>query len=295
MKGAFTGAVQNKAGPVRGGAGGHRLPRRDRASSALQLQVKLLRVIQERVFRRVGGTSDVRFDARIVAATNRQLADEVREGRFREDLYYRLNVIEIPLPPLRERRDDIPLLVEHFVEKYGRELGKSGRGAWTREALARLQALRLPRQRARARERDRARGGAVPRRRASTSSCCRRRWSSGAARRARHDRPRAERVANLDELVSAYERGLLLEALEQAGGVKKRAAAAPRHLVPLVPLPAGEARPRRRRRRRLTERCAGRLAPPPASRVELPKLRSASPRCAARLRRALSIPCSLSL
>ena len=95
----------------------------------LELQVKLLRLIQEKTFRRVGGTHDQRVDVRIVSATNRSLQDEVVAGRFREDLYYRLNVIEIPMPPLHERREDIALLVDHFVQKYARELGKPVQGA----------------------------------------------------------------------------------------------------------------------------------------------------------------------
>jgi two-component system response regulator PilR (NtrC family) len=81
-------------------------------------------VIQERTFKRVGGTEDQRVDVRILAATNRELEEEVSRGKFREDLYYRLNVIQIRLPPLRRRIEDIPILAQHFVEKYSRELGK---------------------------------------------------------------------------------------------------------------------------------------------------------------------------
>jgi two-component system response regulator PilR (NtrC family) len=221
VKGAFTGAVQNKAGLFEVAQAGT-VFLDEIAELGLQLQVKLLRVIQERVFRRVGGTSDVRFDARIVAATNRQLAEEVANGRFREDLYYRLNVIEIPLPPLRERRDDIPLLAQHFVEKYSRELGKTVDGV-DADALARLQAYAFP---GNVRELENVIERAV--------ALCRgpridlELLPPAVVERRSAPRPggRApERVGNLDELVSAYERSLLLEALEQAGGVKKRAAA----------------------------------------------------------------------
>jgi transcriptional regulator with PAS, ATPase and Fis domain len=81
-------------------------------------QAKLLRVLQERSFRRVGGTKEVSVDVRVVVATNKQLEQEMREARFREDLYFRLSVLELQLPPLRNRRDDIPLLISHFVKKY---------------------------------------------------------------------------------------------------------------------------------------------------------------------------------
>ena len=127
VKGAFTGAIQTKEGLFEVAREGT-VFLDEIGEMSFPLQVKLLRVIQERTFRRVGGTSDLHFGARIIAATNRRLEDEVSAGRFREDLYYRLNVIEVCLPPLRERKDDIPLLVGHFVEKYVEELGKSVSG-----------------------------------------------------------------------------------------------------------------------------------------------------------------------
>jgi two-component system response regulator PilR (NtrC family) len=220
VKGAFTGAVQNKAGLFEVAQSGT-VFLDEIAELGLQLQVKLLRVIQERVFRRVGGTSDVRFDARIVAATNRKLADEVREGRFREDLYYRLNVIEIPLPPLRERRDDIPLLIEHFVEKYGRELGKTVEGI-DADALARLHDHAFP---GNVRELENVIERAVALCRGPRIGLDLLPPALIERRSAPRPAPAAARGANLDELVSSYERGLLLDALEQCGGVKKRAAA----------------------------------------------------------------------
>jgi two-component system response regulator AtoC len=88
------------------------------------LQAKLLRFLEDKTFRRVGGTRDIAVDVRIIAATNRDLATAVREGRFRDDFFYRLNVIMIPLPPLRERREDVPLLADHFIEKMNRDFRK---------------------------------------------------------------------------------------------------------------------------------------------------------------------------
>jgi DNA-binding NtrC family response regulator len=113
-KGAFTGAVQTKPGLIEVAEGGS-LFIDEIGEMAGGLQAKLLRVLEDGHFRRVGGTQELLADVRVVAATNRPLEEEQRSGRFREDLYYRLNVIAIPLPPLRERREDIPELVEHFL------------------------------------------------------------------------------------------------------------------------------------------------------------------------------------
>lgn len=91
-------------------------------------QVKLLRVLQERKFERVGGEETIEVDVRVVAATNKNLEEEVKAGRFREDLYYRLNVVHLHVPPLRERKDDIPLLIDSFVKKFSGENGKQIKG-----------------------------------------------------------------------------------------------------------------------------------------------------------------------
>ncbi len=122
-KGAFTGANAQAKGKFELADGGTILLD-EIGDISPKLQADLLRVLQERRFYRVGGNAEVEVDVRIIAATNKNLADEVKQGRFREDLYYRLNVIEIRIPPLRERREDIPLLAEHFVQRISCELGK---------------------------------------------------------------------------------------------------------------------------------------------------------------------------
>jgi len=123
MKGAFTGAMYNKRGLFEVADGGSILLD-EIGELPLSMQVKLLRVIQDKEFTRVGGTEPIKVDVRIISASNKDLEVAVREKKFREDLYYRLNVIQIKLPLLRERKEDIPLLAEHFFEKYIQELGK---------------------------------------------------------------------------------------------------------------------------------------------------------------------------
>ncbi len=125
MKGAFTGAVYPKKGLFELADKGT-IFFDEIGNIPLETQAKLLRVIQEREFMRLGGIETIKVDVRIIAATNVDLQRMMGEGRFREDLYYRLHVITVQLPPLRERKDDIPLLVQHFLDKYGVENNKPG-------------------------------------------------------------------------------------------------------------------------------------------------------------------------
>src|SRR6185436_1620142 len=124
MRGAFTGAESTKKGLVEVAEFGT-IFLDEIGEMTPMMQVKLLRVLQERKFRRVGGTEEISADIRVVAATNQDLPKLVSEGRFREDLYYRINVIPIQLPALRERREDIPLIAEHFLAKYREQMGKT--------------------------------------------------------------------------------------------------------------------------------------------------------------------------
>ncbi|MEO1496429.1 MAG: sigma-54 dependent transcriptional regulator [Planctomycetota bacterium] len=120
VRGAFTGAIDNRTGRFEAAHSGT-IFLDEINSTTLHLQVKLLRVLQEQEFERVGDTQTIRVDTRVVAASNRDLQEEAAEDRFREDLYYRLNVVPIHLPPLRERREDIPALVTHFLNVYNEE------------------------------------------------------------------------------------------------------------------------------------------------------------------------------
>jgi two-component system response regulator PilR (NtrC family) len=219
VKGAFTGAVSGKEGLFETADGGTLLL--DEVGELPgALQVKLLRVLQERTIRRVGGTSDRRVDVRILAATNRRLEEEVAAGRFREDLYYRLNVIEITIPPLRERIEDVPMLVQHFVDKYARELGKPIREVRA-EALQRLLAYSYP---GNVRELENAIERAV----ALSKDGLIGEEALPPQILQPPEPATAGRISptgvDLEELVNEYERGLLLEALRRTKGVKKRAA-----------------------------------------------------------------------
>jgi len=141
-KGAFTGAFQRKLGKFELAQRGT-LFLDEIATLRSELQAKLLRVLQEREIERVGGTRAIKIDVRIIAATNADVPAAVRAGTFREDLYYRLNVVHIGVPPLRNRVDDMPLLVDHFVRRYVHESGKRIEGL-TPEALELLRSYRWP-------------------------------------------------------------------------------------------------------------------------------------------------------
>ena len=124
-RGAFTGGGAGRKGRF-GEADGGTLFVDEIAETPPSLQAKLLRAIQEGEIRRLGDNRNVHVDVRIIAATNQELKSAIEEKRFREDLYYRLNVARFVLPPLRERKDDIPLLADHFLQKYGRKMGRRG-------------------------------------------------------------------------------------------------------------------------------------------------------------------------
>jgi two-component system, NtrC family, response regulator AtoC len=141
-RGAFTGADRQKRGLLESADGGT-VFLDEIGEMVPALQAKLLRFLEEKSFKRVGGSTDLHVDVRVIAATNRNLQEEVRQGRFREDLFYRLNVLPIVLPPLRERRDDIPQLVNFYIDSYNTEFKKRVRGI-DAEAMTQLEAYGWP-------------------------------------------------------------------------------------------------------------------------------------------------------
>jgi transcriptional regulator with PAS, ATPase and Fis domain len=142
VRGSFTGAISNRTGRFEAAHGGT-IFLDEIDSTSLHLQVKLLRVLQEREFERVGDTQTIRVDSRVIAASNRDLLADVELGRFREDLYWRLNVVPIHIPPLRDRREDIPELVTHFLNEYN-EVNDRYVSHVDPEALAKLEAYDWP-------------------------------------------------------------------------------------------------------------------------------------------------------
>lgn len=136
VKGSFTGASSDRAGRFEQADGGT-LFLDEIADMSLKTQAKVLRALQEQRFERVGGATSIKVDVRVVAATNKNLQEEIADGRFREDLYFRLAVIPLQVPPLRERRDDIPQLVSHFIDRYAHEIGRRPKRV-DPDAMARL-------------------------------------------------------------------------------------------------------------------------------------------------------------
>jgi two-component system response regulator PilR (NtrC family) len=219
LKGAFTGATGAKEGLFAAAEGGT-LFLDEIAELPLAMQVKLLRALQERKVKPVGGTEERPVDVRVVAATNRDLEAEVASGGFRQDLYYRLNVIQVHLPPLRQRREDIPLLVEHFVRRYAAELGKRVTGV-SPEALAALARYDYP---GNVRELENIVERAVT---LETGSVIGRDALPELGRLAAAPAAPVELPSagvDLDALLADYERDLVGKALRQSGGVRREAA-----------------------------------------------------------------------
>ncbi len=220
-KGAFTGAVRDHDGLFASAEGGTLLLD-EIGEMPLATQVKVLRVLQERKVRAIGGVEERPVDVRIIAATNRNLGAEVRGGRFREDLYYRLKVVSIELPPLRDRLSDLPLLTQHFLEHYGQEFGRPGMSLST-EARRMLASHAWP---GNVRELENViqRGVALSRSaEIGVDSLPPDIAVTARARAALLTRVGPE-GADLEGLVERYERQLIESALTQALGVKKEAA-----------------------------------------------------------------------
>jgi len=227
VRGAFTGADVNKTGLVEVAEKGTIFLDEIGEMSA-PMQVKLLRVLQERKYRRVGGTEETLADIRIIAATNKDLAQLVADGQFREDLFYRINVIPVHLPALRDRQDDVPLLAEHFAAKYTAQLGKDIQGL-SPDAMQCLQAYAWP---GNIRELENAMERAVALERTARIG------ASSLPERVRNGNGPAVDVAatparpeefpdtgfDLEQHVREIEREYIAEALRRANGVKVRAA-----------------------------------------------------------------------
>ena len=218
-KGAFTGAASRRIG---------RFEAADKGSIFLDeigeltpgMQVKLLRVLQEREFERVGGNQTVKVDVRVITATNRDIEKDIREGKFREDLYYRLNVVSVVIPPLRDRKEDIPALMEHFIKKYGDENKKEISGVAT-EARDLLMRYAYPGN-VRELENIIERAVVLAKRGTIMASDLPLHLQGDDA----NDRlPVVPLQGQLNETLDTVERGLILDALKETGGIQTRAAA----------------------------------------------------------------------
>ncbi|MGZ3710951.1 MAG: sigma-54-dependent transcriptional regulator [Bdellovibrionota bacterium] len=244
-KGSFTGAIQDKEGLFQLAHGGT-LFLDEVGDIPLSVQVKILRAIQQKNFRAVGGTEDVQVDVRIICATNKDLDKAVASGEFREDLFYRLNVIQIRMPALRERKEDIPILAEHFLSKFNLAMGKSIKGI-SKEAMRMLVSYNFPgnvRELENIIERGLALetstvilpeslpqklfmiGGAaatlsIPQAQAQPASATPQALAAAAPV---PTPPAAPSSFDLEKGVEEFERSHILQALEKANGVKKRAA-----------------------------------------------------------------------
>ena len=221
QRGAFTGANANKMGLFE--AAHHGTFFLDEIGDLpLQIQAKLLRVLADRAVRRVGSTTSTAVDVRIISATNRDLEADVKSGRFREDLFYRLNVIQIRLPALRERKEDIPVLAQHFLAQFGREHGRNIH-AISLEAMEYLMAYDYP---GNVRELENVIEQCIA---FEASDHITVKSLPEKIRALRPPRIEAEPVLtegglDLEESIDAFEKKLLLEALRRSGGVKKKAA-----------------------------------------------------------------------
>jgi len=221
VKGAFTGAALSRIG---------RFELADKGTLFLdeigemppELQVKILRVLQEQQFERVGGTKTIQINVRIIAATNKDLEKEIKRGMFREDLYYRLNVIPIHIPPLRDRISDIPLLIRHFLNRFNHERNRNLKG-FTKEALQCLESYAWP---GNVRELE----NLVER----MIILCEGEWVCIEDIPEKFHAPMKlqsirsvdfpEQGIALNEAVESFENELIIKALKQAGGVKSKAA-----------------------------------------------------------------------
>lgn len=221
-KGSFTGAVVDKVGLFEVADDGT-LFLDEVGELPLSIQVKLLRAIQERIIRRVGGTEDMKINVRIIAATNRNLEDMVQKGSFRQDLYYRLNVINIKTPSLRERKDDIPLLAGHFLKKYNERLNKNISGISV-EAMEILKKYDYPgnvRELENMIERTVALEGGATILPESLPPMVN--TNTGRKLASSSEIEIGEDGIDLDKVMGQIEKELLVKAIHAAGGVKKRA------------------------------------------------------------------------
>ena len=220
-RGSFTGAVSSRAGIFREAQGGTILLD-EIGELPLALQVKLLRVLQERKVRGVGQAAEVSVDVRVLAATNRDVEQDVKDGRFRQDLYYRLNVIRIEVPPLSERREDVRPLADHFLARCAQEHNKDIRG-FSPDALRALEGYAFP---GNVRELENVVERAVALAEGPTLGLgdLPREVAGAAAQPGPSLVGLPEGGCNLDEVLGEVERRLVLQALERSGGVRTRAA-----------------------------------------------------------------------